>query len=306
MSNTVTLTIAGNPKPAQDAFSAVGRSSEEMSRQVNQSGDAFDRAGERADEVDTKAMGFRDTLTGIQDSTEGVKRAAAGDWGFETLLLLGAGVGDLASGLFNFLIPATKSMTAAKWAENTAFLSSPVTWVIVGLVALIAIVVLVATKTDWFSKTWRASWAWVKNAASNSWDFIKKIPGWIGAAFSKVASFITWPFRTAFNFIADAWNNTIGRLSWSVPGWVPFIGGNSISVPHIPKFHSGGVVPGIPGSEQLALLQAGERVVTAGGGGGATVVEVRSDGTAFADALVEVLASAINRQGGNVQAVLGR
>lgn len=114
---------------------------------------------------------------------------------------------------------------------------------------------------------------------------------------------MTWPFRTAFNYISDAWNSTIGSLSWTVPGWVPFIGGNSISVPHIPRFHGGGTVPGPPGQEQLAILQGGEEVSTTRGGGGDIVI--RSGGSQLDELLVEVLARAVRRRGGNVQRVLG-
>lgn len=155
-------------------------------------------------------------------------------------------------------------VTAAQWAWNVAQLASPTTWIILAIVALIAVIVLIATKTDWFSKAWRASWDWIKKAASSAWDFIKKIPGWIGTAFAKVADFITAPFRFAFNKIADLWNNTIGALHFSLPDWIPGIGGKSIDVPNIPKFHSGGVVPGMPGQEVLAILQAGETVTPAG------------------------------------------
>jgi hypothetical protein len=304
MSNTVTLTIAGNPAPAQDAFRQVGKSSEDMAEKVHQSGQAFDDAAERSDALDTRAMGFRDTLTGIQDGAVGVKQAAAGNWGFETLLLLGTGIGDLASGFTNFLIPAVKAMTAAKWLENAAWLASPITWIIIGIIALVAVIVLIATKTDWFSKAWSASWKWIKESASNVWEWLKKVPGWIGDAFRVVATAITAPFRIAFNFIADAWNNTVGRLSWSVPAWIPGIGGNSISVPHIPKFHSGGVVPGIPGSETLAVLQAGERVSTRGSGA-STTIEIRSGGSMIDDALVELMSRAIRNSGGDVQLAVG-
>jgi hypothetical protein len=61
---------------------------------------------------------------------------------------------------------------------------------------------------------------------TGSGSLFQAIPGiLINEAFGGIFSIMTWPFRTAFNFIADAWNNTIGRLSWSVPGWVPGIGG---------------------------------------------------------------------------------
>jgi hypothetical protein len=200
---------------------------------------------------------------------------------------------------------STKVWAAAQWVMNTALFASPITWIVLAVVALIAIIVLIATKTDWFQKIWKAAWGWVKKAAGNAWDFIKKIPGWIGDAFKKVANFISAPFKTAFNFIADAWNNTVGRLSFTFPSWVPGIGGNNISVPHIPKFHSGGVVGGAPGSEQLAILQAGEKVTPASGNNSGADITINSGGSKLDDLLVEVLAGAIKRRGGNVQAVLG-
>jgi hypothetical protein len=197
-------------------------------------------------------------------------------------------------------------VTAAQWAWNAAQLASPTTWIILAVVALVAVIVLIATKTTWFQRAWSASWKWIKSAASDTWDFLKKIPGWIGNAFSTVADAITAPFRLAFNFVADAWNATIGSLSWSVPAWIPGIGGQTIQVPQIQKFHSGGIVPGVPGSDQLAMLQAGERVVSASGGTGQSVVlEIRSDGTAMGDALTDLLSKAVRRQGGDAQRSVG-
>lgn len=312
--NTMTLTIAGDSKGAEDAFGRVGDSARQMGERVERSGDAFERVRERADDVDTKAMGFRDTLTGIQDGTEGVKRAAAGDWGFETLLLLGTGVGDLASGLFNFLIPAAKSMRLAQLGLNTAFLTSPITWIIIGIVALVAVIVLIATKTDWFQRAWKAAWGWIKNAAGAAWDWIKEkslgvwewlkdLPGKLKSAFSRAGEFISAPFKAGFNAISRAWNNTVGRLSWTVPGWVPGIGGNSISVPNLPTFHAGGVVPGYPGQAVPIMAQAGETVTANGGGRAGGELVIGSDGSAIGDALIEILALAMQRRGGDPAAL---
>lgn len=173
---------------------------------------------------------------------------------------------------------ATLAWTGAQWLLNVALSANPIGLIIIAIAALIAIIVLIATKTTWFQTAWRASWGWIKKAAVDVWDWLKQLPGWIGSAFAKVAGFISAPYRAAFNLIADAWNNTIGRLSWTVPGWVPFLGGNTISVPHLPKFHSGGVVPGPPGSEMLAVLQAGERVTPASGGGGGMEMRITGGG----------------------------
>jgi hypothetical protein len=73
-----------------------------------------------------------------------------------------------------------------------------------------------------------------------------------------------------------------------------------------PKFHDGGVMPGAPGTEGLAVLQAGEVVSPAGAGSGPTVIQFRSDGTRAGDLLVEILSQAIDIRGGNVQIALGR
>lgn len=211
----------------------------------------------------------------------------------------------------------------AQWLLNIAMMANPIILIIAGIVALIAIIVLIATKTTWFQdiwaamvKGWNASIDWMKTKFGGWWDTIKSLfgkakdtitglPGKIKSGFSGLFDIIVAPFRSAFNFVADAWNNTVGALSWTVPNWVPVVGGNSISVPNIPKFHDGGRVPGAPGSEMLAILEAGE-TITPAGAEQRTVIEVRSGGSEFDDLLVEVLARAIARRGGNAQVVLGR
>lgn len=306
--NQVTLTFAGDSEKLEKAFDKVGQSADGMKRRVEDASEGFDRVGEAADEVDTKAMGFRDTLTGVQDTMGGLAQLAKGP-SFEGFLTLGFGIGDLGSGLYNFLVPGLKSTvtwlkegklaamamnvvsgimkigtlawTGAQWLLNAAFIASPIGWIVLGIAALVAVIVLIATKTTWFQTAWRVAWGWIKNTAVDVWNWLKALPGRIGDVFAKIANFITAPWRKAFNFIADAWNNTIGRLHWTAPG---FLGGWTISAPQLPHFHQGGVVPGAPGSEMLAVLQAGEKVTPAGGGGNSMSITINGDGgfaTAF-------------------------
>lgn len=224
--------------------------------------------------------------------------------------------------LMTGLISVVALATAAQWLWNIAMTANPIGLIIVAVAAVIAGIVLLATQVDWFGDFWVEVWegivayvrfvlsvynmAWDALVTGFNWvkDNVGRIPGLIKGYWSGMFDILTGPFRLAFNFIATAWNNTVGKLSWSVPNWVPGIGGNTISAPKLPRFHQGtNYVPGAPGTEMLAVLQAGERVSPAGAGE-RTVIEVRSGGTALDDALVELLAGAIRRAGG-VEVVFG-
>lgn len=339
--NTTTLTFTGNTKDIESSFDRVGSSSEGMRRKVDDSADGFDRVGEAADDVDTKAMGFRDTMTGVQDTMLGVSEISKGNL-FDGFMALGAGIGDLGSAMYNFLIPSMKSAVgwlkatrlgtiattvaqkaaaagAKIWAAaqrllNFALTANPIGLVVVAIAALVAIFVIAWKHSDTFRRivtgAWRGIqaaamavgrwfrgtlWPWIKGVADRISSAFRSIPGRLRSAFSGLFNILTWPFRSAFNFIATAWNNTVGRLRWTVPGWVPFIGGNSISAPTLPRFHSGGVVPGAPGTEVMAILQAGERVTPRGQDN--ITITIRSDGSRMADALMEVLDRSVRGRG---------
>ncbi len=153
--NQVTLTFAGDSDQLTKAMDKVGASSKQMADTVDKSsrevGDGFDRAGEAADNVDTKAMGFRDTMTGVQDTGKGLSQIMKGDL-FNGFLTLGMGVGDLGSGLYNFLIPTIKktitgfkgAATAAK-AFTLSLLTNPV-FLIGAAIALLVVGLVVLYK----------------------------------------------------------------------------------------------------------------------------------------------------------------
>lgn len=317
MSNQVTLVFAGDASKLQTTSDVVGKDLDDLAERSHLASERMAEGFDYASSQSSLLSGGIGDVGGALTEAFG-ENTAVGQFGAKmeqaSAIVTGfTGVMDLGIFATNNLKLATaahaiqqgiastgtKVWAAAQWVMNSALFASPITWVVAGIVALIAVIVLIATKTDWFSRAWRASWGWIKSAASNTWDFLKKIPGWLQSAFSRVGSFIVSPYRAAFNGIARAWNNTIGRLSWSVPSWVPFIGGNSISVPNLPTFHSGGVVPGVVGTPTVALLQAGEKVSSVAGGGGGGELVIRGDGSQLGDALVDVLAAAVRRRGGN-------
>jgi len=79
--------------------------------------------------------------------------------------------------------------------------------------------------------------------ATDAWNgLIRLIQGaWnaINNAMSGLANVIKYPFEQAINAIKSLWNNTIGRLSFTIPSWVPGIGGKGWSAP---KLAAGGIV----------------------------------------------------------------
>lgn len=257
-------------------------------------------------------------VTGALDLMILANTAMQASWVRSTASMVGAKVAMVAT------TAATGIATAAQWLWNAALSANPIGLIILAIAALVAGIVWVATQTTWFQTIWQAVWGavvgyfnWVvgnyKAAAgfivdATKWiaDKISALPGLIGRAFSGLYNLLTWPFRTAFNFIATAWNNTVGRLSWSIPGWVPVIGGRSISAPRLPTFETGGTVPGRPGEPVLALIHAGETVGSrsASSSGGRRELVIRGDGSRVADALLELLATAIRGKGGD-PALLG-
>jgi len=66
----------------------------------------------------------------------------------------------------------------------------------------------------------------------------------IKATMGFVADVITAPFKAAFRAVAGLWNNTVGKLSFKTPDWIPVIGGKGFDVPDIPMLAQGGIVTG--------------------------------------------------------------
>lgn len=309
MSNQIVLSFAGDPKNLSQAFDSVGQDAERMADRTHEStqrmAEGFDYASSQSSMLSggigdvggalTEAFGDDSAIGAFGAQLESLSAIIMGVTGMSDLLLFATNNLKLAQ---IRQAAATRIQTAAQWLSNTAMLASPLTWIVLGILALIAVVVLIATKTDWFSKAWRASWKWIKDAAASTWEFMKKIPGWIGVAFAKVADFITRPYRMAFNAISRAWNATVGQLSWTVPNWVPVIGGNTISVPKLPTFHSGGIIPGVVGTAVPFMGIAGERVSGIASRGGGTSVTV-SAGDELIRVLLKRIADEVKANGGD-------
>jgi TP901 family phage tail tape measure protein len=154
--------------------------------------------------------------------------------GVKVALAIGAAAQKFATGLktigtaLKFLPGTIKLVRVAMVQMNMAWLASPITWVIVGIAALVAAFVVAYKKSETFRRIVNAALNGVKAAALavGRWfsgpfaDFFKK--GWEGAtgAFDAVKSFFT---TTVPNFFIGAWNGIKGAFQTGIDVVVNFV-----------------------------------------------------------------------------------
>ena len=106
---------------------------------------------------------------------------------------------------------ATIAATAATWAFNAALLANPLTWIVLGIAALIAALVLLVKHWDTVKRVVR--------------DFFDRFGNYVLAALAVVAPFIAVPL-----LIAKNWSRIVGivggiwsRVNDTVKGWIEAI-----------------------------------------------------------------------------------
>jgi phage-related minor tail protein len=102
---------------------------------------------------------------------------------------------------------ATSIATGVQWLWNAAMAANPMVWVVVAIIALVAAIVLVATKTTFFQDVWSATWEGLKTGTKAAVDWIMdalswlgglpgKFAGWFGTAkdwaVAKMAALVSW------------------------------------------------------------------------------------------------------------------
>lgn len=206
------------------------------------------------------------------------------DWAMnnsQTFLVVAGVIGTIATAILaaNVALKAWNIVTGLTSALNTALAASfTAIQVASGLIvftAIIAGLVVAYNKFEWFRDGVKTVFNAIQTAIGFSLDVIK-------GYFSTVLSF----YKTVFNGIAALWNNSIGKIKFEVPSWVPVIGGKGFAVPKIPELAEGGIVTG----PTVALIgEAGAEAVVPldrmGGMGSVTINVNGGDPRAVVDAL---------------------
>jgi len=120
-----------------------------------------------------------------------------------------------------------------------------------------------------------------RDAPGKLLDFVTALAGWLkdkgpgllGDAMQLLVGALTAPFKFAFNTIAGFWNNTLGQISFTVPDWVPGLGGKGFQFPTIKPLAAGGTFTGaaLVGERGPELLVGAGRVIPNSQLGGITI-----------------------------------
>lgn len=155
----------------------------------------------------------------------------------KTFMIIGGVIGGLAVAVIavntavKIWTATTKAFTAVQALFNAVMAANPIVLVTLAIVAIGAAIYVAYQKFEGFRNIVDTVFSAVKTGVSGVYDFFKKY-----------VDLILGVWKGVFNSIASVWNNTIGKLSFKIPSWVPGIGGKGFDVPDIPKLAAGGIV----------------------------------------------------------------
>jgi len=250
--NQVTLTFAGDAKQLLSTMDDVKSKTERTTTTIRESGGNFRKLQDGFDAIDQGAMGFRDTITGTQD----VWKAFNDDslTAQERALTLGMGIGDLASGFANLIIPLTAVSAAqikttatrvAGWASTAAAAGASVatqvaSWVLLGaqsllaaakvalawlismgpivlvIAAVVGLVYLIVKNWDTIKRVIGAGWDWVKNKSVAVWN---AVVGFVKRVIGQMVANVRMQInavKAVFNAMRSAISSIMNRVATAI------------------------------------------------------------------------------------------
>jgi hypothetical protein len=224
--------------------------------------------GDAAAAADTAEGRFKRLSIGLAETKESIGAALLpaiqavlpfierlGTWAQEnttTFLVVGGAIAGIATAILavNFAMKAwtaaTTAFTAVQAAFNAVMALNPIFLLVALFVAVGAALVILQLKFNIFGKVFEG----VGKIAGTVFDGIKTGFGVVVDAVTGYVKTLVGIYKGLFNGIASVWNNTVGKLSFKIPGWVPGIGGAGFDVPDIPMLANGGIV----NSPTLAMI----------------------------------------------------
>ena len=234
-----------NGENVEDAFSAaLGKMSTEEERSAaitNTLNGLYSEAAAEYNELTAGAQAARDATNNMEQAQarlgEAIEpvttawtnfKAGALQWVLDNWNVVAVALAGITTALV-LLNAATIAQTVSQWAQNAAFLASPITWVVAGITALVAGFLYLWNNCEGFRNFWIGLWdsikavlspviEWLKQAFAQAWAAIKavwdKVKPYFEAIWEviKLRAMIAWElikgyFSIAWEAIKLVWNN---------------------------------------------------------------------------------------------------
>ncbi|WP_017614139.1 phage tail tape measure protein [Nocardiopsis salina] len=131
------------------------------------------------------------------------------------IVAIGAAVAAVVIGLkvYQGIMAVVRGLTLAwvgvQWLLNAAFLANPITWIVLGILALIAVIALVIVYWDEIVAATRAAWDWLMDILSSALDWI-------------IDLFLNW---TLIGLVIQYWDQIAAGFQAGVDAAVAFVVG---------------------------------------------------------------------------------
>jgi len=158
---------------------------------------------------------------------------------------------------------AVELWTIAQAAFNIVMGLNPITWIVLAVAALIAAIVLVATKTTFFQDTWKALTDFMASAWSGITTAFTTVFDTISGLFKGYVNFWLGLFESFINFFSDGINGALGGLNAALDGIRTATGGvidvKVARMAHVslPRLANGGIVPATVGGRNVTVGEGG-------------------------------------------------
>lgn len=184
------------------------------------------------------------------------------------------------------LVAGFVALAASVWAANAAFWASPTTWIVLGIVAVVAALALLIANWDSVAAFLSGVWAGVVDFAVGLWDglasffsgWISSVSAWFNSGISRLGSWLSGMWSGIVSGAVGIWNGFLGFVG-SIPGRIlgglAYLGalggiaagwfGGMVSAAVGKAGELVGWVAGIPGRVLGALGNLGGLLLNAGG-----------------------------------------
>jgi hypothetical protein len=203
-----------DPSKATDTMGKVTGATDKMAKTISDSPSAALETFKRQATVKLAAIGG--TFVSFAMDNKGAFGPLAMILGGVAAAILAVSVAQRIYATYTAIASAAQTIWNAEiWASTAALLANPMTWVVIGIIALIAAIVLIATKTTWFQQLWSTIWGALVTAFHATVDGLKSALGWFAGLPGKFAG---W-FGGAKDWAAKKLTEMVAYVS-GVPGRV--------------------------------------------------------------------------------------